>query len=73
MENTTMTMTTRLTFLAMAVFVTVACFALLVTAKRQEMMLNELLKRSDNRQDTLVLINPETRSQAGSYRNGREK
>jgi cytoskeletal protein RodZ len=45
---------------------TVLCSVLLVIAKRQEAMLDELLKRSGSMQETSVLINPETRSQGGS-------
>jgi hypothetical protein len=55
------------------ILIIVMCYALLVISKRQEMMLDELLKRSGERQNTSVLINPETRSQAGSYRDGSGK
>jgi hypothetical protein len=51
----------------------VLCSALLAISKRQEMMLETLLRQSGERQDTSVLINPETRYQVGSYPNGSER
>lgn len=56
--------------LATTILLTVLCSALLAISKRQEMMLDELLKRSGNMQDTLVLYNPKTRSQGGSFQHG---
>jgi hypothetical protein len=56
--------------LALMILTTVLCSALLAISKRQEMMLETLLRQSGERQDTLALTNPETRSQAGGYRNG---
>jgi cytoskeletal protein RodZ len=53
--------------------ITVLCSVLLVISKRQEAMLETLLRQSGERQDTSVLINPETRSQVGSYRSGSER
>jgi hypothetical protein len=52
------------------ILLTVLCSALLAISKRQEAMLDELLKRTGSMQETSVLINPETRSQAGSCQNG---
>jgi hypothetical protein len=43
---------------------------LVVIGKRQEAMLDELLRRSGSMQETSVLINPETRSQGERHRNG---
>jgi hypothetical protein len=63
----------QMALLAFLLLTTVLCSALLAISKRQEMMLDELLKRSGERQDTSVLINPETRSQVGSYRDGKGK
>jgi hypothetical protein len=57
--------------LVLMILTTVMCSALLAISKRQEMMLDELLKRSGSMQETSVLINPETRSQAGSYQDGK--
>jgi hypothetical protein len=52
------------------ILIIVMCSALLAISKRQEAMLEELLKRSGSMQDTSVLINPETRSQAERHQNG---
>jgi hypothetical protein len=60
----------QMVLLVLAIFITVMCYALSVIAKRQEMMLEELLKRSGSMQETSVLINPETRSQAERHQNG---
>jgi hypothetical protein len=51
----------------------VLCYALFVISKRQEMMLETLLRQSGERQDTSVLSNPETRSQAGRIQDGSGK
>jgi hypothetical protein len=59
--------------LALTILLIVECSALLAISKRQEAMLDELLKRSGSMQETSVLINPETRSQVGSYPNGSGK
>jgi hypothetical protein len=56
--------------LVLMILAIVLLYALLVISIRQEKILDELLKRSGNIQDTLALLNPETRSQAGSNRNG---
>jgi hypothetical protein len=56
--------------LVLTILITVLCSALLAISKRQEAMLDELLKRSGSMQETSVLINPETRSQVGSCPNG---
>jgi hypothetical protein len=66
-------MLSLMVLLVMLGLITVLCSVLLVISKRQEMMLETLLRQSGERQDTSVLINPETRSQAGSYRNGSGK
>jgi hypothetical protein len=58
--------------LATTILLTVLCSALLAISKRQEAMLDELLKRSGNMQDTLVLSNPKTRYQGVSIQHGRE-
>jgi hypothetical protein len=55
------------------ILLTAMCYALLVISKRQEMMLETLLRQSGERQDTSVLINPETRSQAGRIQGGSGK
>jgi hypothetical protein len=65
-----MTTLTQTVSLVLIILITVESSALLVISKRQEMMLETLLRQSGERQDTSVLINPETRSQVGSYRNG---
>jgi hypothetical protein len=56
--------------LALTILLIVECSALLAISKRQEAMLDELLKRSGSMQERSVLINPETRSQVGSCQNG---
>jgi hypothetical protein len=56
--------------LVITILTTVLCSALLAISKRQEAMLDELLKRSGSMQETSVLINPETRSQAERHLNG---
>jgi signal transduction histidine kinase len=56
--------------LVLIALIIVECFALFVISKRQEAMLDELLKRTGSMQETSVLINPETRSQAERHRNG---
>jgi hypothetical protein len=56
--------------LVLTILLTVECSALLVIAIRQEMMLGTLLRQSGEKQDTLALTNPETRSQVEGYRNG---
>jgi hypothetical protein len=56
--------------LVLTIFITVMCYALSVISKRQEAMLDELLKRSGSMQEKSVLINPETRSQVGNFRPG---
>jgi hypothetical protein len=55
------------------ILLTAMSYALLVTSKRQEMMLETLLRQSGEKQDTLVLRNPETRSQAGRIQDGSGK
>jgi hypothetical protein len=64
------TMLYRTALLVLMILTTVLCCALLAISKRQEMMLDELLKRTGSMQETSVLINPETRSHVGSYLNG---
>jgi hypothetical protein len=59
--------------LGLMILTTVLCSALLAISKRQEMMLETLLRQSGERQDISVLINPETRYQVGSYPNGSGK
>jgi hypothetical protein len=59
--------------LVSTILLTVLCSALLAISKRQEAMLELLLRQSGERQDTSVLSNPETRSQVGSYRSGSER
>jgi uncharacterized membrane protein YqiK len=59
--------------LALMILIIVLYYALLVISKRQEAMLDELLKRSGERQDTSVLNNPDTRSQAGRIQDGSGK
>jgi hypothetical protein len=59
--------------LVLTILLTVLCSALLAISKRQEMMLETLLRQSGERQDTLVLSNPETRSQVGRHQNGSER
>jgi uncharacterized membrane protein YqiK len=56
--------------LALMILIIALYYALLVISKRQEMMLETLLRQSGERQDTSVLINPETRSQAGRIQHG---
>jgi hypothetical protein len=63
----------QMALLAFLLLTTVLCSALLAISKRQEMMLETLLRQSGERQDTSVLINPETRSQAGRIRDGSGK
>jgi hypothetical protein len=58
--------------LALMILQIVESYALLAIEKRQEMMLETLLKQSGERQEKSVLINPETRSQAGRGRLGSE-
>jgi hypothetical protein len=58
--------------LVLTILLTVGVSALLVIAIRQEMMLGTLLRQGGERQDTLALTNPETRSQVENYRNGNE-
>jgi hypothetical protein len=58
--------------LVLTILLTVLCSALIAISKRQEMMLDELLRRSGNMQDTLVLSNPKTRYQGASIQHGRE-
>jgi hypothetical protein len=67
LRSTTLILMALLAFLLLT---TVMCSVLLAIAKRQEAMLDELLKRSGSMQETSVLINPETRSQVGSCPNG---
>jgi hypothetical protein len=67
------TMLYRTVLLVLMILTTVLCCALLAISKRQEAMLDELLKRSGSMQETSVLINPETRSQVGNCRNGSGK
>jgi hypothetical protein len=67
------TMLYRMALLVLMILTTVLCYALLVISKRQEAMLEELLKRSGSMQETSVLINPETRSQVGRVRAWKRK
>jgi hypothetical protein len=67
------TMLYRMALLVLMILTTVLCSALLVISKRQEAMLEELLKRSGSMQETSVLINPETRSQVGRVQHGSGK
>jgi hypothetical protein len=64
------TMLYRTALLVLMILTTVLCSALLAISKRQEAMLDELLKRSGSMQETSALINPETRSQAERHQNG---
>ena len=52
------------------ILITVVCFASVAIAKRQEKMLEELLRRSECRPATLELSNPVTRSQAAKLHLG---
>jgi hypothetical protein len=61
------------TLMALLVLTTLAiveCSALLVIAKRQEMMLDELLKRSGGMQEILAQRLRETQCQAVGRQNG---
>jgi hypothetical protein len=64
---------TLMALVVLMILAIVLLYALLVISIRQEKILDELLKRSGNIQDTLALSNPETRFQAGSIQHGREK
>jgi hypothetical protein len=65
-----MIMRYQMVLLVLTIFITVACYALIVISKRQEMMLETLLKQSGDMQSMLGQRLHETHCQAGSYRNG---
>jgi hypothetical protein len=68
------TITRILTALLVFLILQTAMFyVLLVISKRQEMMLETLLRQSGERQNTSVLINPDTLSQAVRIRDGSGK
>jgi hypothetical protein len=56
--------------LALTILLIAECSALLAISKRQEMMLETLLRQSGERQDISAQRLRETRSQAGSCPNG---
>jgi hypothetical protein len=56
--------------LALMILTTVLCSALLAISKRQEMMLETLLRQSGGMQKILARKLHETQCQAGGYRNG---
>jgi hypothetical protein len=66
-------MSSLMVLLVILGLITVLCSVSIVISKRQEAMLDELLKRSGNMQDTLALSNPKTRSQVGGFRHGSVK
>jgi hypothetical protein len=70
LERSHMTTLFQIGLAVAMILVIVLCYALLVIAKRQEAMLDLLVKQSGSMQETSVLINPETRSQAERHQNG---
>jgi hypothetical protein len=65
-----MIMRTLMALLVLTTLAIVECSALLVIAKRQEMMLDELLKRSGGMQEILAQRLRETQCQAVERQNG---